>query len=70
MGEINILVLEIKHNLVIGQERKKYYTGNGFYLKCFTSTIGRYSTVGTGEWGREDWEYQQDSYWEIVNEKQ
>lgn len=70
MGEINILVLEIKHSLVIGQDRKKILHREWILPEIFTSTVGRYRAVGTGEWGRGDWEYQWDSYWEIVIEMQ
>lgn len=65
MGKIKILVLEIKHSLVIGQYRKKYYT---IYRKFLLQLLG--DIVGTGEWGRGDWQYKWDSYWEIVNEMQ
>lgn len=40
MGEINILVLEIKHNLVIGQERKNITQGTDFTWNVLLQLLG------------------------------
>lgn len=67
MGEINIFVVEIKHSLVIRQDRKKYYTGNGFYLKFLLQLLG---DIAQWELENEAGETGNTSETAIVNEMQ